>query len=430
MADYTKTTWVDEVTKVGPTNLNKLEAGVKDAAEHQNAGPTASRPAADAAHKHHIWTDRQTGVAWYCDGTAWIPMSRGDQAIGTTAKITRAAHASSGETLPPSAGVVVQSAFLIGTTPAGDDTYIDELLLRFWRDSAVTGGTINLDILADDGTGRPGSTVLGSISVGSVTAFPTSRPANASSYRVLPASARVAPGTNIYLNVKRGDLVGGNVYIASGAGGNERFEYQGGSPPFAAASAGSIGVTANTRPPLRVFRNSSGQLVGYIDDDGSVYGPNGRKIALADGTTDFILKSANAPAQGALADVLKQWISTLTYSPSIQVGQKLVTASGTTLLGTTDQPLAGLFLVYGSRASDSANQAFAVGVVDIDYYGASLTMLYNGAWASSVPSNFVVGGVASGVGARSVVMTTPSAIGNANVTFIFLGQVGGTGVLN
>jgi hypothetical protein len=31
MGDYTKTTWVENVTKVGPTNLNKLEQGVADA---------------------------------------------------------------------------------------------------------------------------------------------------------------------------------------------------------------------------------------------------------------------------------------------------------------------------------------------------------------------------------------------------------------
>lgn len=291
MADYSLIGWQDEVTKLSAGNFAHMDAGIKDAAEHQNAGYTAQRPPADAAHKHHIWRDRQTGVAEYCDGTAWIPLSRADRAAGATAKITRAPHATNGETLVADAGVVRQSAWLIGTTPAGDDTYIDELLLRFWRDAGVTSGAINLELLADDGTGRPGNTVLASISVGQAITLPTARPTNASSYRILPTSVRVAPGTNVYLNVKRGSLTGGNVYIASGAGGNEYYEYQGGNPPFQPASAGSIGVTANTRPPLRVYYNPQGVMVGWIDDDGTTYDANGNRV----GTTR---KVTAVPATG------------------------------------------------------------------------------------------------------------------------------------
>lgn len=77
MADYTQTTWVEKVTKVGPTRMNAIEAGLKDAAEHNKTGLSSARPAASSANKNWIWRESDTGRSFYSDGTSWLPLGGG-----------------------------------------------------------------------------------------------------------------------------------------------------------------------------------------------------------------------------------------------------------------------------------------------------------------------------------------------------------------
>lgn len=160
MADYTQTTWVDEVTKVGPTNLNKLEAGVKDAAEHQNAGLHSARPPADAAHKHHIWRETDTGAAYYCDGANWIPLgltARPPEVTSPGAIATPTGSPPPDENIPAFPSYVAQR---ITTATAGLVTVIR---LRLGRTAALTGGEVQValyDNFADPVFGdRPGNII-------------------------------------------------------------------------------------------------------------------------------------------------------------------------------------------------------------------------------------------------------------------------------
>jgi hypothetical protein len=76
MADYTVTTWNDNATPaINAANLNKMEAAIKDGAEHVKYGTLASRPPAAAGNKNWIWIDSATGQASYSTGAAWISMT-------------------------------------------------------------------------------------------------------------------------------------------------------------------------------------------------------------------------------------------------------------------------------------------------------------------------------------------------------------------
>lgn len=72
MADYNPYAWIENVTKVGPTRLNALEAGVGDAATHHKSGTYAARPPATAANKNWTYFATDAGVL-YCnfDGATW-----------------------------------------------------------------------------------------------------------------------------------------------------------------------------------------------------------------------------------------------------------------------------------------------------------------------------------------------------------------------
>lgn len=83
MADYSQQAWVDDdgsgvvgtlYTKV---RMDHIEAGVKDAAEHNRIGPTTSMPAAAAGNKNWLWISTSTdgtGGLYLSDGSAWTKM--------------------------------------------------------------------------------------------------------------------------------------------------------------------------------------------------------------------------------------------------------------------------------------------------------------------------------------------------------------------
>jgi hypothetical protein len=75
--DYTPTTWVENITKVGPTNLNKLEAGVADAVGHHKTGLDSSKPVAVPANKNWRYYATDTHVEYQSDGTQWVPLQLG-----------------------------------------------------------------------------------------------------------------------------------------------------------------------------------------------------------------------------------------------------------------------------------------------------------------------------------------------------------------
>lgn len=63
MADYAKTTWANGTTpSINGTNLNKIESGIQDAAQHHGMGLAADRPAANAASKNWIYFSTDSGV--------------------------------------------------------------------------------------------------------------------------------------------------------------------------------------------------------------------------------------------------------------------------------------------------------------------------------------------------------------------------------
>lgn len=71
---YAPTNWLDELTKLGPTNLNKLEAGTADASGHHRSG--AGRPAAAAGNAGWLWRDPD-GTVLLSDGAAWAVFAAG-----------------------------------------------------------------------------------------------------------------------------------------------------------------------------------------------------------------------------------------------------------------------------------------------------------------------------------------------------------------
>lgn len=71
---YAPTNWLAELTKLGPTNLNKLEAGAADASGHHRSG--AGRPAAAAGNAGWLWRDPD-GTVLLSDGAAWTVFAAG-----------------------------------------------------------------------------------------------------------------------------------------------------------------------------------------------------------------------------------------------------------------------------------------------------------------------------------------------------------------
>lgn len=73
MPPFERITWVEKETRVGPTNMNRMEAGI-DAA-YPKFGTRAARPPADDTH--HGWTYVATDQAavYICDGATWHRVS-------------------------------------------------------------------------------------------------------------------------------------------------------------------------------------------------------------------------------------------------------------------------------------------------------------------------------------------------------------------
>jgi hypothetical protein len=80
--DYSPTTWVEKITKVGPTRMNAIEAALADASTHHKRGTWAAIPAADAASKNWTYWCTDRGVLYgNFDGATWTRIG-GDAPLG------------------------------------------------------------------------------------------------------------------------------------------------------------------------------------------------------------------------------------------------------------------------------------------------------------------------------------------------------------
>lgn len=312
MADYAPTVWVDEETKVGPTNLNKLEAGVADAAGHHYTGRTADRPPADAAHKHHIFRSLETGAAEYCTGSEWIPLSRGAAAPANYTE--RANLAAPGGFPPPPADSVVPTSpeyrsQRITPTVTGP---VNVVMLRLGRSAALTAGEVQVAVFPDDGTGKPAQDELAWF--GSVKATAIAAAMGEYAFVLRPTldnirdNIQAEAGVPLHVAVLAAGVTGGNVLVdtssASGGAFTRAFYGQpwdaltndiGGIRLLDDPTGFIVGAGGGYGDAFRV-QDSIGNRLLRVAGDGSIYGPNERKIAHADGTSDF----SRAPQVSAL----------------------------------------------------------------------------------------------------------------------------------
>jgi hypothetical protein len=168
MADYSRTTWVDDVTPLSPANLNNMEAGIKDAAEHHSR--VTALPTPTAALKHSIiMLDAPNGVqgqAYYCDGSTWTKIGQpedGGVVDITAPSIARDSLGFQGTRDPFGTGSVLKRAFKF--VPANSFT-LTRGTFELARDVAIsfdqdTGWNLVVKIL-NDNAGVPGATTLGS----------------------------------------------------------------------------------------------------------------------------------------------------------------------------------------------------------------------------------------------------------------------------
>lgn len=89
MADFAQTAWVaGGAPGINAAQLNRLEAGVKDAAQDsKQRGALNTRPPASAQTKNWFWLDAVTNALSYCDGAAWTENINGKapSPVGTRA---------------------------------------------------------------------------------------------------------------------------------------------------------------------------------------------------------------------------------------------------------------------------------------------------------------------------------------------------------
>lgn len=129
MADYTKETWVNDDgsgtmgTLFTAARMNNIENGVKDAAEHNQRGTLAGRPAAGSGNKNWLYMayDDRGGTLYYSDGSSWYEVSKPGLSdifcrLATTAAL--ASHSRSGNVLTASANGALS---VDGTTPSVGD---------------------------------------------------------------------------------------------------------------------------------------------------------------------------------------------------------------------------------------------------------------------------------------------------------------------
>lgn len=78
MGDFTPTVYVQGSTPAANADeLNKLGAGIQDAAQHHKRGTEASMPAAAAGNKNWIWFATDTGAWYFSTGAAWVLLAYG-----------------------------------------------------------------------------------------------------------------------------------------------------------------------------------------------------------------------------------------------------------------------------------------------------------------------------------------------------------------
>lgn len=256
MADYDETTWVDEETKVGPTNLNNLEAGVKDAAEHNYA--SASRPAASAARKHHIWIDETSGDTWYCDGATWIPMGQRDQgkAVVRRTVLTDLYAGLAFVALTP-------AQFHAWPYVVQHDGVISGAIIRAYRDAGVTSGTLSVYVWADN-AGAPGAVLWSGDYTGPtpVANLITELPSSAGTAVDVPLNGlndlAVTAGTTVWVGVVA-NTVGGNVFAGLSATSVAHVKADANpAGPWVAQGAGSrLGVRLGNPASFSFFTNNS-----------------------------------------------------------------------------------------------------------------------------------------------------------------------------
>jgi hypothetical protein len=130
-----------------------MDAGIKDAAEHQNAGLTSARPPADAAHKHHIWQDTISGELQYCDGASWLPLGGGK----TTKATSRGAPANTGASTNVNLSSHTHIAQRIVATSSGP---VDTIKVEVSKNvgTFVTPNKIDFELYTDN-AGKPGTLI-------------------------------------------------------------------------------------------------------------------------------------------------------------------------------------------------------------------------------------------------------------------------------
>lgn len=171
MADYAPTVWVDDDgsgtvgTPFTAARMNKMEAAIDDAAEHNEKGLYVNLPAADAAHKNHLFKDQYNRL-WYCDGSTWEKVGVGNTGIDNVVDFT---HPSMGPGLlqtgvsdafdKPSSSPWVAMKF---TNTTGATIYVSGVAARLKASAPMTAGNVVASIVADS-FGVPGGILDSSI---------------------------------------------------------------------------------------------------------------------------------------------------------------------------------------------------------------------------------------------------------------------------
>lgn len=303
MADYTPVGWVNELTKLSAANFAQMDAGIKDAAEHQNSGSVVARPAADAAHKHHIWRD-ENGESWYCDGTQWVSMNRGVRQSPNT--LVASAPGSVGN--PKGIDSYGYTAWKFQFAQAGV-VNVAELFLR--RDAAATGSYFFSICPEAVGGGPDEGASLAQWTV-DISTLPTNAPPAATVFDIGPLMVTQgmvgvnyyivttplfytgAPGTFRWYS-RTGATANGDFYYSLNSGGTWTTEPAGAANiALYSADALTLRRTLTRGNLLSVIDDVTGTMLARIANDGQLYGPGGRRV----GTTPVVTALPVSPQDG------------------------------------------------------------------------------------------------------------------------------------
>lgn len=303
MADYSLVGWVDEVTKLSAANFAQMDAGIKDAAEHQYT--QRGLPPADAAHKNHIVKDRRTGVVYYCDGTEWTPLSAA--ATGRAAYVQKANISAPSGFPPPPADTVVPTSPVVFAQRivVAEDGPINVAVVRLGRSAPLTAGVIDVTIFRDNG-GQPAADYeswFGRINATRIGASMaeygfTVRPSYPDK---MAENMEVEAGEVLWVGIQCGGVTGGNVLMDTTSGGTA-FTRTTFGQPWVAATNGIGGirllddpvgfiVTGGTYAETFRVQDPLGTALLRVLGDGTIYGLSDRKIIGSDGTSDFVQKA-------------------------------------------------------------------------------------------------------------------------------------------